>query len=331
MSQAHFAAVYLLFVLDGSGSMNQQNKWTAVVPALTDIFGQMAANADPGLAAGLMVFSDSMDPTAGAGPYPSSADVSVGLVNAAQNTKLTQRLSGMPAGGTPTQTALTGGYTELESFQAQPPLTAGGKKVIVLITDGAPTDGCSILSSLNSYTSNPCIQTAGQKLMEAAPKGPIETFVIGVGDFPSTIALTFDPSFLGYLAQAGGTGPAMCNPSENSTTSDLCYFEIDPSKATSAMQLQQQFETALNTIRGEVASCNFPIESSGSGTIDPTKVNVEIGGTTILQDPKNGWTYDNPTSPKEIILHGAACTEAKGGITEKVSVVLGCQTQTIPM
>jgi hypothetical protein len=330
MTQAHFSAVYLVFVLDGSGSMKQQNKWAAVVPALQDIFSQMAASADTGLAAGLVVFSDSMDPTAGAGPYPSSADVTVGLVNSAQNTKLTQRLSGQPMSATPTQTALTGGYGELENFQPQAPLATGGKKVLVLITDGAPTDGCSILSSLNSYTSNPCVQMAGQKLMEAAPKGPIETFVIGVGQFPSTVALTFDPSFLGYLAQAGGTGPAMCNPSENSTTTDLCYFEIDPSKSTTAMQLQQQFETALNTIRGEVFSCTFPIESSGLGTIDPTKVNVEVGGMTILQDPKNGWTYDNATHPTEIILHGAACTQAKGNLTEKVNVVLGCQTQTVP-
>jgi hypothetical protein len=333
MSQAHFAAVYLLFVLDGSGSMAQNNKWTAVVPALKDIFTQMAGTNDPGLAAGLIIFSDTNDTTAGAGPYPSSADVAVGLMNSAQNTKLATRLSGMPMSGTPTQTAMTGGYTELENFQAQAPLTSGGKKVLVLITDGAPTDGCSILSSVGSsgYTSNPCVMMAASKLTEAAPKGPIETFVIGVGQFPSAIALTFDPSFLGYVAQAGGTGPAMCNPSENSTTSDLCYFEIDPTTATSATQLQQRFETALNTIRGQVASCNFPIETSGSGTIDPSKVNVEIGNMTILQDPKNGWTYDNPTKPTQIILHGAACAEAKGGITEKVQVVLGCQTQTVPM
>ena len=333
MSQAHFAAVYLLFVLDGSGSMSMQNKWTAVVPALNDIFTQMAGANDDGLAAGLIIYSDSNDPTAGAGPYPSAADVPVALMNGAQNTKLATRLSGMPKNGTPTQTAMTGGYTELENFQAPPDLTGGGKKVLVLITDGAPTDGCSILSSVGStgYTSNPCVQMASQKLTEAAPKGPIETFVIGVGQFPSTIALTFDPSFLGYVAQAGGTGPAMCNPSENTTTYDLCYFEVDPTTATNAMQLQQKFETALNTIRGEVASCNFPIESSGSGAIDPSKVNVEIGGMTILQDPKNGWTYDNASKPTQIILHGAACSQAKGGITEKVQVVLGCETQTVPM
>jgi hypothetical protein len=330
MAQAHGSAVYLLFVLDGSGSMKQDNKWAAVVPALTDIFSQMEKTADPGVGAGLVVFSDTMDSTAGAGPYPSSADVPLGYVSAAQNTALAARLGGQPMSGTPTQTALNGGYMELEQFTPKAPLTADGKKVVVLITDGAPTDGCSILSSLNSYTMNPCVVTAGQKLMEMGPQGPVETFVIGVGDFPSTVALTFDPSFLGYLAQAGGTGPAKCNPAENTTTSDLCYFEIDPSKSTSAQQLQQQFETALNTIRGEVVSCTFPIESSGLGAIDTKKVNVEIGGTTVLQDPTNGWTYDNPTSPTEIILHGAACTQAKGNITEKVNIVLGCVTMAVP-
>ena len=333
MSQVQRSAVYLLFVLDGSGSMKQQNKWTAVVPALKDIFSQMVTAADPGLAAGLVIFSDTMDPTMGAGAYPSSADVPTAYVSAAQNTAFSQRLSAQPGGGggTPTNTALTGGYDFLETFQAKAPVTAGGKKVLVLITDGAPTDGCNVLTSaVNSYPSNPCVVLAGQKLMEAQPKGPIETFVIGVGNFPSTAAITFDPSFLGYVAQAGGTGPANCNPSENSSTSDLCYFEIDPSMATSASQLQQEFEKALNTIRGEVVSCNFPIRASGLGTIDPTMVNVEVGGKIVLQDPTNGWTYDSPTNPTEIILHGAACSEAKGNLTEKVSVVLGCETQTIP-
>ncbi len=333
MSQVQRSAVYLLFVLDGSGSMKQENKWAAVVPALTDIYSQMSAEADPGLAAGLVVFSDSLDTSKGAGVYPTTADVPMAYVSAAQNTALAQRLSGQPGGGggTPTDTALTGGYDYLETFQAKAPLTAGGKKVLVLITDGAPTDGCNVVSStVSGYASNACVVLAGQKLMEAAPKGPIETFVVGVGDFPSAAAITFDPSFLGYVAQAGGTGPASCNPSENSMTSDLCYFEIDPSKSATASQLQQEFEKALNTIRGEVVSCNFPIQMSGLGSIDPAKVNVEIGGKTVLQDPNNGWTYDNPQSPTEITLHGAACAQAKGNLTEKVSVVLGCQTQTAP-
>src|SRR5882672_8243647 len=78
-SEAKRQPVYLLFVLDGSGSMDQDNKWTAVVPALQSIFAQMASAGDTGVGAGLIVFSDTNDPTTGSGPYPSSADVSIAL------------------------------------------------------------------------------------------------------------------------------------------------------------------------------------------------------------------------------------------------------------
>jgi len=329
-AEAKRQPAYLLFVLDGSGSMKQQNKWTAIVPALEAIFGQMETAADTGVAAGLIVFSDTKDSTTGAGPYPGSSDVSIAFVNSAQQTSLNNRLSGMPMSGTPTQAAITGGYGELEGFQAQAPLQSGGKKVLVLITDGVPTDGCASVQGFSNYSTNPCIQLAAQKLTEAAPKGPIETFVIGVGDFSGGSFFGIggiDPSFLGNLAQAGGTGPKGCNPNESSMTSDLCYFEIDPSQSPTAAQLQMQFETALNTIRGQVLSCTFPIESSGLGQVDPSKVNVEVNGAPILQDPNNGWTYDNPMTPTVIILHGTACSMAKGTITAKVSIVLGCQTQ----
>ncbi len=330
-AEAKRQPAYLLFVLDGSGSMKQQNKWTAVVPALEDIFGQMKTAADTGVAAGLIVFSDSNDSTTGSGPYPGSSDISIAFVDAAQQTSLDNRLSGMPMNSTPTESALTGGYGELEAFQAQAPLQTGGKKVLVLITDGVPTDGCMSTPGVSDYSTNPCIQLAGQKLAEAAPKGPIETFVIGVGDFGASNSFFgvsgIDPSFLGNLAQAGGTGPAKCNPTEATMTSDLCYFEIDPSKSTTATQLQMQFETALDAIRGQVISCTFPIQSSGLGQVDPTLVNVEVNGKTILQDATNGWTYDNPTKPTDIILHGSACATATGTITAKVAIVLGCVTQ----
>ncbi len=330
-AEAKRQPAYLLFVLDGSGSMKEQNKWTAVVPALEDIFGQMETAADTGVAAGLVVFSDTNDSTMGAGPYPGSTDVSIAFVSAAQQMALDNRLSGMPRNSTPTESALTGGYGELEGFQAQAPLQSGGKKVLVLITDGVPTDGCMSTPGGTDYATNPCIELAGQKLAEAAPKGPIETFVIGVGDFGSGGGFFgvngIDPSFLGNLAQAGGTGPAKCNPNETTMTSDLCYFEIDPSKSTTAAQLQMEFETALDAIRGQVLSCTFPIQSSGLGQVDPTHVNVEVNGMTILQDPTNGWTYDDPMNPTDIVLHGTACTTVTGTITAKVSIVLGCVTQ----
>ncbi len=330
-SEAKRQPVYLLFVLDGSGSMNQDNKWTAVVPALQSIFSQMASTGDTGVGAGLIVFSDTNDPTTGSGPYPSSSDVPIALVDAAHQKALDTRLGGMPQNGTPTHAALMGGYSELEPYTPAAPLMAGGKKVLVLITDGVPTDDCMSFLGIGGYTNNACVVEAGNELTLASPKGPIETFVIGVGDFSSGSFFGLggiDPSFLGNLAHAGGTGGSMCNPNETTMTSDLCYFEIDPSTAPTAAMLQQKFETALNAIRGQVVSCTYPLQGPDLKDVDPKLVNVEVSGKTILQDPKNGWTYDNPTTPTEIILHGAACTGAQTNLTAKVSIVLGCATMT---
>jgi hypothetical protein len=329
-AQAERQPVYLLFVLDGSGSMKSDNKWTAVVPALQSIFGEMKQAADPGVAAGLVVFSDTLDSSQGSGPYPSSVDVSVAFVDGAHASALDARLMGMPQNGTPTHAALTGGYGDLEGYQATAPVQAGGKKVLVLITDGVPSDDCKSFPLISNYTTNLCVELAANKLKEASPRGPIQTFVVGVGDFSAALFFGLggiDPSFLGNLAQSGGTGASTCNPNEATSTSDLCYFEIDPSQAQTAADLQQKFEAALNAIRGQVVSCTFPLQSSNLAQVDPQHVNVQVDGTTILQDPKNGWTFDDPAAPTAIDLHGAACASAQSNLSAKVSIVLGCVTQ----
>jgi hypothetical protein len=329
-AQARRQPVYLLFVLDGSGSMKSDNKWTAVVPALQSIFGEMKQAADPGVAAGLVVFSDTIDSTGGSGPYPSKVDVPIAFVDAAHESALDARLMGMPQNGTPTHAALTGGYGDLEGYQAAAPVQPGGKKVLVLITDGVPSDDCVSIPLLTTYSTNACVEEAATKLKAASPQGPVQTFVVGVGDFVSSSffgTTGIDPSFLGNLAQAGGTGASACNPNETQATTDLCYFEIDPSQAQTATALQQKFEAALNAIRGEVVSCTFPLQSSNLAQIDPQHVNVEVNGTTVLQDAKNGWTYDDPGAPTAIVLHGAACTSAETDVSAKVSIVLGCATQ----
>jgi hypothetical protein len=248
-------------------------------------------------------------------------------VGSAQLQALSNRLSGMPSSGTPTGPAMSGGYGELEKYMpsgSNPP--PGGQKVMVLITDGVPNSGTPDCSQNGgSYTSNACVQLAGTELMKAKPQGPILTFVIGVGQYPTTDTTNFDPSFLGNVAQAGGTGPKNCNPNENASgATDLCYFEVDPTQATSAQQLQQQFENAINAIRGQVASCTIALQNNGN--VDPTKVNVTINGMTIPQDPTNGWTYDNPTNPTSITLHGMACTDLQNNPMANVQIVLGCAT-----
>lgn len=318
--------VYIVFILDGSGSMQQDNKWVAATGALEAIFSDMQMKADTGVGVGLIVFSDTLDKTHAKGPYPEPGiDVPINFVGAAQDAALNARLSGKPSGDTPTGTALTGGYGELETYVPMTPLPPGGQKVLVLITDGVPTDNCA--QNGGSYTSNACVVDAATELTKAAPAGPILTFVIGTGVYPSTDLTNFDPSFLGNLAQAGGTGPMGCNPNENTAgATDLCYFEIDPT-AGSQTQTETAFENALNAIRGQVASCTFPLNvNTDAGTLDPSKVNVTLDGTTVPQSATNGWSYNNPTNPTSITFNGTACTDLKSDANASVQIVLGCQT-----
>ncbi len=319
------APVYMLFVLDGSGSMGQENKWTAATGALTSIFATMTNN--PGLGVGLIVFADSMDQTlsSGPGPYPEAGiDVPIGYVTSAQNTALDQRISGSPNSNTPTYYALQGGYGEIGSFVPAPPLETGGTKVLVLITDGVPTDQqCSTKHAGTNYPTNPCVTMAATQF---AASPPVLTFVIGVGEFPSTNLQSFDPAWLGNLAKAGGGAPAGCNPDETASTSDLCYFEVDPSQAASASALQTSFANALAAISGQVLSCTFPLQTTGLGAIDPSLVNVEVDNNTVPQSATNGWSFDNPSAPTAVIFNGAACANLKTDPNVKVSIVVGCAT-----
>jgi hypothetical protein len=323
-------AAYLLFILDGSGSMSSSNKWTAATGAIDAIFGDMKTKADPGIGAGLIVFSDTQDPNLGCGfgacTYPSSRDVGIGFVDQGQLTKLTGRTASpvQPNYKTPTGTALTGGYASLSAYQPTAPLLPGGKKVVVLITDGVPTDTCKTVKQdgTDDYTQNECVKMAATRLAAAAPGGPLQTFVIGVGGLPGDFK-NFDAYFLGALAKAGGSAPASCNPKENSPgASDYCYFAVDPSGSSTATQ--QAFEKAINDIRGQVSSCTLAIGATDAGVIDPTKVNVKLNGTTVLKDPVDGWSYDDPAHPTSVTLHGASCATLKNDPNAKVSIELGC-------
>ena len=327
-AEAKRAAVTMVFILDGSSSMQQDGKWPAATQALEAIFADMQQQADPGVGVGLIVFSDTYDLTFASGPYPEPGiDVPVDFASAAQVSALDARLSGQPEGDTPTGTALQGGYGELEGYVATPPLSPGGQKVLVLITDGVPTDWCAE-SGYDSYATNACVVEAGQELITAAPKGPILTFVVGTGIFPSYDFTNFDPIFLGHLAQAGGTGSPGCNPSETSNSTDLCYFEVDPTQG-SQTQTEQAFEAAINAIRGQVLSCTFPLSvNTQAGTVDPSRVNVTVDGMTVPQSSTNGWSYDDPSDPKAIVLNGTACATVKSDPMASVQIVLGCATIT---
>jgi hypothetical protein len=98
--------------------------------------------------------------------------------------------------------------------------------------------------------------------------------------------------------------------------------------------------TALNAIRGETLSCDFPMPEATDDKmkIDPAKVNVTFtpsGGmaATLPQtkDDKScgttkGWHYDDAKSPKKIVLCPAACDLVRADPAPKLEILLGCET-----
>lgn len=313
------APVFMEIVLDGSGSMSDDGKWTAAVGALDAVFDDWLAEADPNIGVGLLVFADQLDPTSGSGPYPSAKDIYPAFVNQSQHDALRARIDTSDAyGGTPTYTALSGAYAKMKAYKPLPPLPADGRKVVVLMTDGVPTDGPGSQDTT----------AASAALNLGAPQGPIKTFSVGIGPFPGD-GFGYDSNFMGDLAVAGGTRASpQCDP-HATQINNVCHFQITPGGKPIA-QLKQDFINAINRIRGVASGCEYAISSEG-GIIDPNLINViwtDSNGKqhVISQDENDGWTYDDPGNPTKVILHGQACGDTSQDPSAVVKILIGCKT-----
>lgn len=309
-SGADRAPIYLEFVVDASGSMSLKGKWEAQIAALKQIFTEMHAQSDKKLGVGLIMFGEEVT-------YPRNGkDVFINYVGSDDdgqyNALMTLINKSDASGTTPTKEALTGGYNVLKNFVPLAPLEEGGKKVVVLMSDGAPNNSTGIDTMVD------------QAHNLVGPEGPIDTFAVGVG-----LSTAAEISFMSMVAQKGGTAPKGCIPTSTDPKT-MCYFAIDPG-TKSVAQLTQDFVDTINRIRLR-ASCEYSLASDNAAA-DPTKVNVvfvDDSGkkVTVPQDPVDGWSYDDPTNPTKVILHGAACEKAGTDLNSTVKVVLGCKTIT---
>ncbi len=316
-SSAARTPVYMLIVLDGSGSMSQDNKWYAVVPALDAFFDDLQRQGDPSFGVGMTVFSDTNDKTGNAGPYD-KADVPIRFVDATQAAALHARLAGaMPDNNTPTYAVLSGQYPVMDRFVPPAPLEAGGKRVLVLMTDGVPNGGAPEQAQ--------CVGVA-----DSEHTNGVLTFAVGIGNVTPYDPTSYDPLFMGKLAHAGGAPNAGCSLDERTDPSRMCHFQVTPGGRT-AQQIETDFLAAINAVRGAALSCEYRLEATSNDQVDPLKVNViytNAAGKDALvpQGSTNGWTYDNPSAPRSVVLHGAACSTVRSDPHGKIKIVLGCKT-----
>jgi hypothetical protein len=112
---------------------------------------------------------------------------------------------------------------------------------------------------------------------------------------------------------------------------------------TTNQNVAQQFQQALDTIRGASLPCDYQLPVPESGTPDYTKVNVQYtsggGNVSVIPyvtnaqgcDPQaGGWYYDvDPAGgaiPSKVVTCPATCNTIKADPGGKIDIVQGCKT-----
>ena len=231
----------------------------------------------------------------------------------------------MPAGDTPSRQALLGAVAHARAHAAA---NVGHSVVIVLATDGLPTDctgGREVSGQSDAALQDVVAVTTEGFTPKKATDASIQTFVIGVfADSEQASAQTN----LDQIAKAGGSDHAFV--------------------VTSGGDVQQAFLQDLNEIRSARLACEFQIPQPVAGsTLDIHQVNVELttgvtaatagsGGMSgsaselyyVKPDGCTGatdeWHYDQEPSPTKLVACPKTCDALKLTKNAQVSVKLGC-------
>jgi len=309
--QAGKLPVDIVLVIETSFSMQFDNKWSTLSAALQTFVSDPASSS---LDLGIQFFPlrQLCEPSAyealavPVGPQPMVAPMIASAITVRKNLP-TNEGSGL-FGATPTVQVLQG-IVEYLQANTQP----GHKPVIVFATDGVPDFSCIAPPDgglPNSLTNAEAVAAAAYG---ANPSIPL--FVIGVGS---------QLTALNALAAAGGT-----------TSATLIAVGAD------AGNQEQAFITALNAIRAQTIPCQFTLPTGT--TIIPSETNVTYtSGSGAVTDyvyvgsaascsmaPNDGWYFDNPTAPTQVILCSGACSVVTSDPGAAVNVVLGCPTNDL--
>ncbi|MDH5672457.1 MAG: VWA domain-containing protein [Myxococcales bacterium] len=172
--------------------------------------------------------------------------------------------------------------------------------VVIFVTDGEPNGCDENFDNIATLAAN------------ALSSSGVHTYAIGLEGSSE--------AQMNQLAQAGGTGDGI--------------FIGNSANA------EQELLDALNAIRGETLSCDFPMPqpTDPSMPIDPARVNVTFtagDGTanTFAQvndgascGSKSAWHYDQPSAPTRITLCPSACERVRSDPNAQLQILIGCST-----
>ncbi|MBK8253305.1 MAG: VWA domain-containing protein [Polyangiaceae bacterium] len=238
---------------------------------------------------------------AGCGPLAgcktANAEVADLASAANENTLITAIDAVSPSGTTPMYPALDGALIAARDFQIANPDYVS---TVILVTDGEPTTPCN--TNVNNIAAIAANAYNGYG---------IRTYVIGIAEVSQTT--------IEIIAGAGGGKAFIIGSSAN---------------------VQTEMATALNSIKKDFVSCRLTLPNQD--IFDSTKATLvftpSMGAPQSLMNVGNsgacgagdGWYYDDPANPTEIILCPTTCTSVKADVNAKLQLSIDCISQYLP-
>jgi hypothetical protein len=290
----------MLVLFDQSSSMTAVldpmtglTRWDAVTSAMIEFF--QSPEAQP-LSIGLAYF-EQIDPTTFTTScrdqdYATPEVAIAPMTQAGQVQRLVDSIRGhAPTGFTPTGPALRAALAHAKSYTMTHP---GRETMVVLATDGYPTE-------CQPQQSTEIGQTIAAPAFAGTPS--VRTFVIAAASGLTSLQ---------YISQAGGTG--------------------NPVSVTDAATTAELIKTAFKRLTRTSLACSYRIPLGGEGgRTDPGMINVDVrpaGGSerrlplfASADRCGDGWYYDNPARPENIMICPMTCAGLFNG---EIRIVVGC-------
>ncbi|HVU01628.1 MAG TPA: hypothetical protein VHE30_07750 [Polyangiaceae bacterium] len=356
--------IALYIVLDNSGSMKDDSKWTDAVSALTTF-----VQSDPSATGKPWTCVDKDGKTVPPPPDlapPGSGSISVAIqyfhpqnvgsnpneCDGTSHAKPAVPMGPIPANGgaivgslgqtgprgnTPTVGALTGGTNYCAGYQADNP---GKKCVVVLVTDGQP-NGCGLSSDCPSGGGTDCVDpNSASTLTPIAQTGlqnGVVTFTVGMS------GVTADGfTLLDAIAVAGGsdcTPGSAGNEACNITTGGAKGFLDALNTIRSTVQVSSAAQQTVTTTQTSTLPCQWTIPTPTDGKkFQKDLVNVSysiadattrVGKVASAGDctAAGGWYYDVEDAPTRILTCPDTCTQIQSDPKVHVEVLVGCKSE----
>jgi hypothetical protein len=285
----------IIFVVDTSGSMDQEQQWTQ--QQMPNLVNTITAS---GIDAHLILIANNemcIPAPIGSGACGGADSKPPNYLHVVQ--------------GVGSNDALNKIISTFPQWQAM--LRPNSVKSFVVVSDDDATDGpynsaAAFTNGVNAL--NPALIKPGWKFHGiVASKGP---FSSPCGPFPPLSAAE-GKVYKDLINQTGGV------------FGDLCQQNFGPVFT----------QLATSVVNSAPLGCEIPMPTTDAGLINPNQVKLELtlppNAPQILNNVgslagcgSGGWYYDNPSAPTQLILCPETCSVANSVSNPKVNVLLGC-------